>query len=456
MKPLKNATLNSLFQSFGENLCCPRTQQDLQWKDNELSNQEGIIYPLLNSIPWLSPEPHISLAHWLEKRQDLNLYFTDRLQHITKSLNEDRLIAPTRERLQKTKKALEHNQKVLQHILSPLPALTSLLASGDKIPSHQSLTLYLKNIFRDWFWSTDENQKSLEVLKKILPEDWSPEKFVVLGSGASRFAVDLHHSNNLRHTLAVDFNPLLLLMAQQALEQADIKLYDLPTAPLEISQVATEYSLQNPYPESKSFHLLFADIQALPFKEKTLDSVLTPWVIDILPLRFETLARKINQILKPSGEWLNFGPLGFMSSQESQRLTFEEIQEILKTCGFKVEKHNFEEVPYLHSPGGNQKRYEKVLAFRAIKIEDAESEKFQYLPDWLTNHDLPIPFTEDIKTEQARAKINADIIFSLNGKSSINELIKLMSQQYQIPAEHARQLIINYLTRYHEKRLRRD
>lgn len=453
----KNSFKNFL-QSFGSLLCCPTSLQPLQWKDPFFSTESGTKYPLIKTIPWLIPEPQIALQYWLDKKKELNLYFEHRLKNIESSLQNPENSPLTTERLQKLGQALKHNQQTLMGLLSPLDRTGTNTSSRllAPIPSHQSLTLYFKNIFRDWLWSTEENKLSFTFLKNILPSSWKPEKFLILGSGASRLAVDLHHHYKLKNTLATDFNPLLFLFTQQALAQESLSLYDFPTAPLKLTESVCEHHLHNPYPQDENFHLLFADIQQLPFKEKSFNAILTPWVIDILPTHVSFLIKKINSLLPLAGEWINFGPLGFMSSDESQRLTFEELQELVERHGFKIEKYNSDFLPYLHSPGSGQKRSENIFAFRAIKIKDVVFKNESFLPEWLTDYNLPVPFSSTIKEFQGHAKVNADILFSIDGQRSVNELTRLMCAQYKIADEEARHIIVSFLKRLAESQSRKE
>ncbi|MEK6772307.1 MAG: methyltransferase domain-containing protein [Bdellovibrionota bacterium] len=459
MKPPLTSKTNSLPvpQSLIDLLQCPQSKENLKWDGSDFKNPAGLSYPLLGSIPWLLPYPASALDHWIGKQTELNAYFKQRVEKLQDQQKQKNLSAITRQRLNTLEKALLHNQKILGDCLTPLAQQNSNKQTeiNDKIPAHQSLTLYMRNLFRDWCWQSNENQDSLNILQKILPQSWAPKKFLTLGCGSSRLPLDLHQKFNLSYSVAVDFNPLLILFAQQMLENKKIKLYELPLAPIELSQVAIENELKNPYSKIKNFHLLFADALHLPFKDKSFDSLLTPWFIDIVPIHFELLAQRVNRVLEPSGEWINFGPLGFMFSDEHQCFTFEEIQETLTAQGFRLEKYSIDLVPYLESPNSTQKRFEKVLSFRATKICDCEEKKFQYLPDWLLDHNMTVPLNSHVQELQLKAKVNADIIFSIDGKKSINDLANLMSSHYKMEVGLARSTIVTYLNKFYESRVRR-
>jgi hypothetical protein len=453
-KKIQDTFFSEIFLS---KLQCPTTGADLTFTGSEFQTSSNLKYPLLDAIPWLVPYPEFSLDYWLGKYTELNTYYENRLLALKKELSKKNLNS-TKNRLQKIESALKHNQKTVHALLQPLVDLSTRTnqEGSDKIPGHQTLSLYFSNLFRDWSWETGENEASLQIVQKILPADWQPRNFIVVGSGASRFARDIHRFYNLTTTIALDINPLLVLIAKKMLENKSIQLFELPTAPIFLNDVAIGNELKNLSSKIDGFHLLFADVQKLPFKDKISDSVFTPWVIDILPIEFSKLAQRINRILAPNGEWINFGPLGFMSSEESKCYTFDEIKEILTQQGFKLLSHSVSEIAYLHSPRSSQKRQEKVLCFRAVKVMDAPEEAFQYLPEWLLDYTQPIPLIDEIKEHQLKAKVNADIFFSIDGRKSIQDLIALMSAHYKMSPEAAKLTIVNLLTRFFESKARRS
>ena len=172
-------------------------------------------------------------------------------------------------------------------------------------------------------------------------------------------------------------------------------------------------------------------------------------------MSFSLAAQRINRVLKKGGEWLNFGPLGFMFADESLCPTFEEIQELLTQAGFKLEKHYLDQVPYLDCPYASQKRVEQVLCFRAVKVDDVSEEAFNYLPSWLVDHNEAIPLNDLFRETQLHSRIHADISHSIDGKKSANDIITLMSQHYKISVDEARLALIPFLTKLFESTVRK-
>jgi hypothetical protein len=172
-------------------------------------------------------------------------------------------------------------------------------------------------------------------------------------------------------------------------------------------------------------------------------------------MSFSLTAQRINRILKPGGEWLNFGPLGFMFADETLCPTFEEIQELLNRSGFKLEKYHLDQVPYLECPYASQKRIEQVLCFRAVKANDVQEESFSYLPSWLIDYNEPIPLNDLVRETQSYSRIQADISHSIDGKKSVNDIIALMRHHYNISADESRLALITFLTKLFESSARK-
>ncbi|MCB0357291.1 MAG: hypothetical protein KDD40_09805, partial [Bdellovibrionales bacterium] len=74
-----------------------------------------------------------------------------------------------------------------------------------------------------------------------------------------------------------------------------------------------------------------------PFKPKSLNTIITPWFIDIVAQDFSSLAKKINHCLDQNGLWINIGPLGY-DNFKAQSYSKEELEEHLKLAGFKINK----------------------------------------------------------------------------------------------------------------------
>lgn len=405
-----------------------------------------------DQLPWLFKNPNYYQSYWNNKKNEfLNFHKTSQLNIENELKQGERRMGPsTQLRLGVLRKAHESNYLTLGRLLNSLD--TAQTPSFEvAVPSHQSLHLYRKNLFRDWGWRTSENQQAVELIAEVAKGCLaSAPTTCVLGAGASRLAMDVHKTFHLPMTVAVDFNPLLLLVADEMLKGGTIKLWDFNVAPVEMENVAKEYHLRSPLGPIENFHLVCADITELPFKAEQFDCVITPWLIDILPFSFKLLAQRVNQILKVGGSWINFGPLGFSHRSESMNLTRPEIKEQWHECGFEVTQEKVTGVKYLSSDDEVNSRNETVFLFNIKKVKSVAVESFEYIPNWLKDPSQSIPLTEDLQRHKQLVRFQADLFHSLDGKLSVNQIAQLFAQHYKIPVDTALLMAINVLRQFEE------
>ena len=180
------------------------------------------------------------------------------------------------------------------------------LALRTRLPVDQGIQTYYPNIHRDWAWGDEENKASLKQIQSVLHDHADLGKVLVLGSGAGRLAYDIHTSFNCDMTVAVDFNPLLMLVAKAVTSGEQLNLYEFPIAPLSLEDDAVLRQLGAPESADDNFHLVFADALRAPFAAGSFDTVVTPWLIDVITEELPVLAARINQLLNDNGRWVNF------------------------------------------------------------------------------------------------------------------------------------------------------
>lgn len=435
-------------------LISPVDGGELEWngegfQSSSRSSTGKHVFPLIDGLPWLFPNLGNYESYWRQKFRDLIEFHRMKKESLKLQLSEGKLAPSTQKRLQNLIQAHRHN---LEMLLKWLPELNQ--SGGMRefvIPSHQSLTLYHKNIFRDWAWQTQENEISLSLVSEILKGVSEIKKVAVLGSGAGRLATDLHHQQKWDKTLAIDFNPLLTKIAHRVQKQENVSLYDFAVAPLTLEQAAIKYQLKSPHPASEGLVFLLADAAYLPLRAGCMDMVLTPWVIDILPMNVRQLSTRINKILKLGGQWINFGPLGYASSNESLMYTEEELKENASAWGFQVEVSEVKKMVYLSHPNEVQSRNESVLLFRWTKVRDVEVEKINTYPEWLKDKKMAIPLDPQLLQQQALTRFQGDLFNSLDGRVSVEKLIELFVSHYQLEPQFAEDMIVTTLGSYYEK-----
>ena len=85
-------------------------------------------------------------------------------------------------------------------------------------------------------------------------------------------------------------------------------------------------TLSAPEAVDEDFHLVLADALRPPFPEESFDTVVTPWLIDIISEDLPVFSARINRLLKSEGRWVNFGSLAFSSHEQTRRYSPEEVQ----------------------------------------------------------------------------------------------------------------------------------
>src|SRR5690606_17875307 len=123
------------------------------------------------------------------------------------------------------------------------------LALRTRLPRDQGLHTYYANVHRDWSWGDDENAASLHEVGQVLRDDGRGETVghtLVLGGGAGRLAYDIHMSFRTSSTVVMDFNPLLLLVADAVTSGKALQLHEFPIAPRTADDVAVLRQLQAP------------------------------------------------------------------------------------------------------------------------------------------------------------------------------------------------------------------
>ena len=96
-----------------------------------------------------------------------------------------------------------------------------------------------------------------------------------------------------------------MLVAQAATRGDKLKLYEFPIAPLALEDDAVLRTLAAPKPVDR-FHLVLGDALRTPFPDWSFDTVVTPWLIDIISEDLPLLAARIKQTARrqrPLGEF---------------------------------------------------------------------------------------------------------------------------------------------------------
>ncbi len=337
-------------------LACPRCDKaPLDQKDKQLHCKAcNVDFPALDGIPWMFAEPQATLGEWRGRLQFALQQLGNEIAGLEKELKNKDLHSLTRRRLERYKKAVEYHHRALGKLLRPLDMQSlhgnyaTYLALRTRLPVDQGLNTYYANIHRDWAWGGEENSASVKQIRSVLHDHAELGNVLVLGAGAGRLAYDIHMNLDCSSTVAMDFNPLLMLVAQTVTRGDKLKLYEFPIAPLAFEDDAVLRTLEAPDVVDDRFHLVLGDALRAPFPDRSFDTVVTPWLIDIISEDLSGLAARINNLLADNGRWVNFGSLAFSSPERARRYSPEETKAIVAENGFSD--------PYVCSAGLDRDR----------------------------------------------------------------------------------------------------
>jgi ubiquinone/menaquinone biosynthesis C-methylase UbiE/uncharacterized protein YbaR (Trm112 family) len=440
-------------------LACPRCDKSpLALTDDKYRcNACKIDFPAINGMPWMFAEPQASLGQWRSRLQFSLQQLSHEIAGLDAELKNDDLHSLTKRRLDRYKSALEYHRRSLQTLLQPVDVQSlhgnyeSYLALRTRLPADQGLNTYYANVHRDWSWGDEENAASLKQVRAVLHDNVKLGNVLVLGAGAGRLAYDIHMQIDCASTVAMDFNPLLMLVAQTVCKGETLKMYEFPIAPMSLEDDAVLRTLSAPEAVRDGFHLLLGDALRPPFAEQSFDTVITPWLIDIISEDLPVLATRINNLLKPDGRWINFGSLAFAHPERARRYSPEETKAIVAESGFSDPYVSQATIPYMCSPVSRHGRQERVFTFSAYKERAVEpAPRHRALPDWIVTGNDPVPLTPSFRTQAMTTQIYSFIMSIIDGKRSIKDMAIVLEKQKLMTRAEAEPAIRSFLTKMYD------
>jgi hypothetical protein len=414
----------------------------------------NVDFPHVAGIPWLFAEPSAALGEWRGRLHFALQRLERERQHVAAALTDRALRPATRSRLEALERATRDHAVRLRTLLAPLEleqhsaSYETYLALRTRLPADQGLTTYYANIHRDWCWGDAENAASLDALAAAL-RDAPPARALVLGAGAGRLAYDLHMSTAGAVTVALDFNPLLSIVANEVAHGQAVELYEFPIAPR--AEAALLRTLAAPSPARAGLVFVLADAHRPPFRRAAFDTVVTPWLVDILPERFDVLCARVNALLGDGGHWLNFGSLSFHDSDPAARYGLDECRAALEENGFGDVRMDEREIPYLSSPASRHARRERIVTWSARKQRDVKRvPRYHALPEWLVRGTDPVPLDDAFRTQITATRIHALLMSMIDGRRSIKDMAKLVVEQRLMTAAEAEPALRSFFIKMHD------
>ena len=440
-------------------LACPRCDKTpLDSSDDALHCKAcKVDFPMLEGMPWMFAEPQAALGEWRGRLQFSLQQLSHEISGLEKELQATDLSALAKRRVERYKKAVESHRRSLQKLLQPIEMQSlqgnyeSYLALRTRMPTDQGLNTYYPNIHRDWSWGEEENKASLKQVRAVLHDHAELGNVLVLGSGAGRLAYDIHTKFNCTSTVAMDFNPLLMLVAKAVTSGKKLSLYEFPIAPLALDDDAVLRKLTAPEIADENFHLVLGDALRPPFPDASFDTVVTPWLIDIISENLPEFSARINNLLKENGRWVNFGSLAFANPERARCYSPEETKAIVAENGFSDPYVSQATIPYMSSPASRHGRQERVFSFSAYKERGvSKPERHLALPDWIVTGKEPVPLSPSFRQQAMTTQIYSFIMSLIDGKRSIKDMAVVLENQKLMTKEEAEPAIRSFMTKMYD------
>lgn len=451
----------STMTSYLKLLTCPSCRNGAltEEKNQLICDSCKKLFPVIGQIPWLYENAKETLADWQNRFAFFLQVIDSETNALKNALKKEDLLPQTQKRLRHILQAKVEQGKEVEKLLKPLNVprdgkLAQSIALSVKLPNTQALMSYYDNICRDWVYGDTENKICLDVILEALGDHKKLGAFATLGAGACRLSYDLHQATNPDFSLVVDINPYLFYNAKRLIDGKNVTIYEFPVAPINLESGAVKLKASAPEPIKDNFHFLFSDAMNPSFQKHAFDTVLTPWLIDIIHQDNRDFFKRLNQILKPGGRWINFGSLSFFHKDPSICYSLEEIAAIVEGSGFTIDHLKQIEIPYLHSPYSAQKRLETIVCFTARKTEDVEQPKaFTFLPEWLIDTSLAIPMLSDFR-EQSSIHQTLEFVFKqIDGTRSIKDLAISLASALGLQNEHSEAMLTQLLSKFVEEKM---
>ena len=417
----------------------------------------AVEFPDVAGMPWLFADPALALGEWRARVHGFLAGLDAQANRYRAALGDGLKHAGTRSRLKLLSAACADHARRLRALLAPLrieasaaaPELYSAL--GMSLPEGQGLAGYYANLHRDWCWGDAENAATYRIVDDALGAD-PPGRTLLLGVGAGRLAYDLLRQRRPDPLVAADLNPLFLCAVSRLFAGERLELYEFPVAPRDIDGHAVLRTLQAPGAAPPGCHLVFADVSRGPFADHAFDTVITPWLIDVIDEDFASFAQRVNGWLRPGGRWLNTGSLSFQADDPARRYALEEVVEIVAAAGFGRIEPREERIPYLCSPVSRHGRVETVVTFAAIKRESVRMpDAPRRGPGWLERPDLPVPLLPALQGRQLELRVLSYVASLVDGRRSVRDVASVLVEQRLMTVEEAEPTVRAFLARLHEE-----
>ena len=402
-------------------------------------------------VPWLFAHPDAAFAQWGDRYARLIHETRAEIARYDEALRGE-VSNRARARLAQHGAALVEFAEQLERMLRPydLQSRVTENPARQQLSKAQTITSYMANVFRDWVWGAEEVHAAAEVLNNLLAEASHDDlgTMLTLGAGPGALPFLLERTQKVTRSIKFDINPLFARIhaAMRAGEALD--LYEFPFAPIDGLNTAVlrrleAANLTDQVDGGCDSSYILGDISDLPFRTGAFDTVLTPWLIDILPEPVDQWLAGVNRLLKPGGVWMFTGSMSFESEDPVKRFSPEEFFDRAQAFGFAIEARDYSTLPYLHSPVSAHCRYERVVSFVATKTRDCSA-----VPAMRADHNVPVPASPTMQYACSNYMLRAQILGAVNGERSITEIAAAIARRYELDEDAALETVEQILDQH--------
>ncbi|HKQ71928.1 MAG TPA: hypothetical protein VJT73_21435, partial [Polyangiaceae bacterium] len=227
----------------------------------------GQVYPALDGIAVLLPQPESWLALWRAELALVERQGREQLSAVEAQIRAGDVLESTRDRCRAMVKGARDQVSEIAAVLSPL-----LPEHGDmrELPNQRKSPLErVHYLFRDWGWDAGahaENERAAAMVADVA-EGKPLGTTLVLGAGACRLAYDVHQRLGASETVVLDLDPLLFVFAHKIVRGAKIHLTEATISVHETDCASRVWELAAPQGplDDEAFHFVFADGLQPPF-----------------------------------------------------------------------------------------------------------------------------------------------------------------------------------------------
>jgi SAM-dependent methyltransferase len=381
-----------------------------------------------------------ALVEWRGRARALLAHLERQATQYRGALTADVERTSTRNRLKLLAHACDDHARRVRALLAPLGVgddtanLATYAALEPAVAAGQGIAGYYANVHRDWCWGEAENDASFAAVEAALGGD-AARHVLVLGAGAGRLAYDVHERLGPERTIAADINPLLTFVARRMFAGERLELYEFPVAPRDLASHALLRRLGAPRPARPGLHCVFADATSPPFAPGTFDTVVTPWLVDVIDADLGVLAAVVNRLLAPGGRWLCTGTLFFQQRDPTRAYSTDEVVEVVTAAGFASPTLDTRRMPYLASPVSRHARSEDVVTFAVAKVAQPAATTTRRL-DWLIDPRQPVPLPAAVADRTLALRVEGYVASLVDGRRSVADIAaRLVEERLLLPDE---------------------